>query len=123
VMFFSSKSLFSIELYEADAETGKILRKITSTAGSSHFVNLEFVNSAGAWSSDGRQFAFARVRGGKAELAIFDEQRGRITKHISFSDFGEVLNPTWSPDGSRVAFSANVGGLTDLFIADVKTGN
>jgi len=123
VMFFSAKGLFSIDLYEADAETGKVLRKVTSTALSPHFVNLEFVNSAGAWSPDGRQFAFARVHGGKAELAIFDEQRGRITQHIPFRNFGEVLNPTWSPDGKEVAFSANVGGLTDLFVGDVKTHN
>ncbi len=122
VMFFSSKGLFSIELYEADAETGKVLRKITSTAVSSHFVNLEFVNSAGAWSADGRRFAFARVRGGKAELAIFDEQRGRITKSIPFKNFGEVLSPTWSPDGNEVAFSGNSGGLTDLFAVNLNTG-
>ena len=122
MMFFSAKGLFSIELYEADAKTGSILRKVTSTATSPHFINLEFMNSAGAWSNDGRQFAYANVRGGKAEIVIFDTREGRIVKRIPFSQFGEVLNPTWSPDGSQIAFAANVGGLTDLFVADVKTG-
>lgn len=122
MMFFSAKGLFSIDLYEADAESGKVLRKITSTATSPHFVNLEFVNSAGAWSDDGRQFAFAHVRSGKAEIVIFDAQQGRVTRRIPFSAFGEVLNPTWSPDASQIAFAANVGGLTDLFVVDVKTG-
>jgi Tol biopolymer transport system component len=122
LMFFSAKGLFAIDLYEADAQTGKVLRKVTSTALSPHFVNLEFTSSAGAWSTDGRRFAFARVRGGKAELAIFDEQQGRVIRHIPFSNFGEVLNPTWAPSGDEIAFSANVGGLTDLFAVDLKTG-
>jgi hypothetical protein len=102
LMFFSAKGLFAIDLYEADAQTGKVLRKVTSTALSPHFVNLEFTSSAGAWSTDGRRFAFARVRGGKAELAIFDEQQGRVIRHIPFSNFGEVLNPTWSPSGDKL---------------------
>jgi Tol biopolymer transport system component len=122
LMFFSAKGLFSIDLYEADAETGSVIRKITSTAISPHFVNLEFVNSAGAWSADGRQFAFANVTGGKAELSIYDMRKDKVTRHIPFTHFGEVLNPTWSPNGSQIAISANVGGLADLFTVDVKTG-
>ena len=49
VMFFSEKDLFSIDLFLADAKTGKIIRKITNTATSAHFESLQFLSSAGAW--------------------------------------------------------------------------
>ena len=40
MMFFSERDLFSIDLYLADARTGKILRKITNTATNPHFESL-----------------------------------------------------------------------------------
>jgi len=37
IMFFSERDLFSIDLYLADARTGKVIRKITDTATDPHF--------------------------------------------------------------------------------------
>ncbi|HZT72828.1 MAG TPA: DPP IV N-terminal domain-containing protein [Terriglobales bacterium] len=122
VMFLSSKDLLAVDLYLADAETGKILRRITSTATSPHYLSLEFINSAGAWSRDGRQFAFARVTARHAEFAIYDLRRNEVVRTWSLSGIGEVFSPTWSPDGRQIAFSAIRGGDTDLYLLNLNDG-
>ena len=43
LMFFSERDLFSIDLYLADARTGKVIRKITNTATNAHFESLQFL--------------------------------------------------------------------------------
>ncbi|MGE0405392.1 MAG: basic secretory protein-like protein, partial [Candidatus Korobacteraceae bacterium] len=121
VAFFSSRGLFSIDLFIADAETGEIRRRLTKTATDPHVESLQFINSAGAWSQDGTQFAYGTISGGKPELMIVNVANGDTVAEIRFDDIGEIYNPTWSPDGQFVAFSANSGGVTDLFVVDVKS--
>ncbi|HEX5385289.1 MAG TPA: BamA/TamA family outer membrane protein [Gemmatimonadales bacterium] len=116
LMFLSNRGLFSVDLYLADAATGKIIRKVTSTAVNPHFQSLQFIMSAGAWSPDGRKFVFAGVSAGQPLLSIYDVEHDRTEREIKFSDLGEIYNPTWSPDGRSIAFSAVVGGLTDLYV-------
>jgi Tol biopolymer transport system component len=120
LMFLSNRGLFSIDLYLADAATGKIVRRVTSTAVDAHFQSLQFINSAGAWAPDSRRFAFASIVDGRPVLVVYDARADRREAEIRFSDLGEILNPTWAPDGRSIAFSAVVGGLTDLFVYDLE---
>ncbi len=121
MVFFSSKGLFSIDLFVADARTGEIKRKPTKSAVDPHIDSLEFVNSAGAWSADSKFFAYGTISGGRPELDIYDVANGKMSRKIRLRELDEIYNPTWSPDGQRIAFSANVGGVTDLFVVDVKS--
>ena len=59
LVFLSERSLFSIDMYLADAATGRIIRKIVETAGDPHFDSLQFLSSAGDWAPDNRRFVFA----------------------------------------------------------------
>ena len=119
IIFFSSRDLFSIDLYLADAATGKIIRKITNTATNPHFESLEFIESAGAWSRDGRRFVFPGLASGNPVLTVVDVDRGRTEREITLKDLDEALNPTWSPDGRQIAFSALIGGYNDLYVYDL----
>jgi dipeptidyl aminopeptidase/acylaminoacyl peptidase len=121
--FLSERGLFSIEMYFADARTGKVLRKITKTALDPHYQSLEFIHSSGAFSPDGKRFAFAAVSQGKPLLAVIDVASGKRVEEIRFPSLGEIFNPTWSPDGARLAFSAMVRGATDLYIVDLASKN
>lgn len=122
-VFFSSKELFSIELYLANTKTGKIVGKVTQTALDPHFQSLEFINSSGSWNREGTKFVFGAVSNARSVLALVDVNSQRVEKEIDFPGLGEILNPTWSPDGDRIAFSALTGGLTDLYIYDLKAGS
>ncbi|HEX6668212.1 MAG TPA: hypothetical protein VF061_01560, partial [Gemmatimonadales bacterium] len=63
LMFLSDRDLFSIDLFLADARTGEVQRRITSTAIDAHLQSLQFIQSAGSWRADGRQFVFAGLAG------------------------------------------------------------
>jgi Tol biopolymer transport system component len=123
IVFFSSRDLFSIDLYVADASTGRIIRKITDTATNPHVDALGFIDSAGAWSRDGRRFVFPAIGGGNATLTIVNVDNGDKEREIKVKEVDEILNPTWSPDGNRIAFTALVGGLSDLFVYDLTAAS
>ena len=76
IAFLSARSVFSIDLYIADAATGKIVRKLTSTASDPHFSSLQFIYSAGAWDAASQRIAIATVTSGRPALAIFNAQSG-----------------------------------------------
>jgi Tol biopolymer transport system component len=122
IAFLSTRSLFSTDIYIAEASTGRIVRKLTSTATDPHFSSIQFIHSAGAWDSTSRQIAVAAVADGRAAIAIFDAQSGNKTREIEVPEVDEVLNPTWAPSGQAIAFTAMQRGLTDLFIYDLAAG-
>ena len=119
LMYLSDRDLFSIDLFLADARTGEVERRITSTALDAHLQSLQFIQSAGSWDATGRRFAFAGVVAGRPALRLYDVERDRTEREIRFAELGEIFNPTWSPEGRAIVFSGVTGGLTDLYIYDL----
>jgi hypothetical protein len=122
VVFLSERDQYSIDVFLADAVTGRIKRKITQTASDPHFESLQFVESAGAWDAGGRRFALATVVGGVPALTVFNMGTGDVEREIPLHDLDQAFSPSWSPDGRQIAFSALKGGLSDLFVVDVDSG-
>jgi Tol biopolymer transport system component len=122
IVFFSSRDLFSIDMYLADTQTGEILRKLIKTAVDPHFESIQFIKSAGSWNPEGNRFVFGGIIKGEPVLVVVNTENGEREKEVVFEQLGEILNPTWSPDGRFIAFSALEGGLTDLFMYDLGTG-
>ncbi len=122
LMFLSQRELISIDVFMADAVTGKVIRKITKTALDAHMDVLDFVNSVGAWSRDSQQFAFSAISNGRPELDIYDVSKNHVTRRLSLPKLDEVLALTWSPRGQNIAISAMAGGVTDLYILSLGTG-
>src|SRR5213596_1124075 len=122
LVYMSDAGLFSIDIYLADAENGRTIRKLVSSTRDPHLESLQFINSAGAWDADGSRFVFGAVVTGDPALRIVRGDNGDLIKEIKFPSLGEIFNPTWSPDGKQIAFSAQVGGVTDLFVYDLDSG-
>ncbi len=120
--FLSSRSRLSIDLYVADAATGRIERKLISTAANPHYDSLQFISSAGAWDPAGQRLAVAAIRAGEPVIAIFNTGNGNREREIAIDGVDEVFHPAWSPDGRRIAFSALSGGYSDLWVMDLESG-
>ena len=122
LVYLSERDMLSIDLYLADATTGRVIRKLVNTAIDPHFSSIQFISSAGTWDPRGKQFAIGAVASGRPVLTIIDVDSGDRVREIPFADLGEILNPSWSPDGKSIAFSATTAGRTDLFIYDLSAG-
>jgi Tol biopolymer transport system component len=120
--YLSEQSRFAVELYLADATTGHTIRHLTRATVDPHLESVGFIQSAAAFSADGRRVAYGVIESGRPELEIYDVRAQRVTRRMPFRELDEIQTPTWSPDGSSIAFAGLEGGLTDLFVADVATG-
>ena len=124
VAFFSQRGLFSVDLFVADASTGEIIKTLASPTSGSHFDNLSFINSAGAWSPDSRKFAFIVFNNGDNEIHILDVASRDIERKIRTEPHaGAITAVSWSPDGTRLAFAGISGGVSDLFVVDATGSN
>lgn len=123
VAFMSEKDLFGIDLFLADAKTGKILRKLSSQISNSHIDDFNFLESAGAWSPDGKQFAFSIFSKGKNQLMIVNVGNGSVALRADMAQVAQFGNLTWSPNGEEIAFSGMVEGQSDIFSYNLKTKN
>jgi Tol biopolymer transport system component len=123
VVYLSERSLFSVDLFIADTKTGKVLGKLASTATDPHFDSLQFIESAGTFSADGRLFVQSAIVKGHGALVLLDPQSGKRVREIPFKDLEEVQTPTVSPDGRSIAFAALRGGLLDLWLYDLDSGS
>jgi Tol biopolymer transport system component len=123
IVFFSERSRISIDLYLADATTGKVARKLISTATDPHFESLQFINSAGSWDPSSHRFALGAIRKGKPVLTILNVENGSTEREVKFDELGEIYHPSWAPDGHAIVFSAIANGLSDLYLYDLKAQN
>jgi Tol biopolymer transport system component len=116
VAFLSQRDIFTIDLFLADTASGRVIRKLTSSTREQHFDALRFIDSAGAWSPDGRRFAFVAYDKGDNKIVIFNVRDGSIEREIMEGSIGAMYNPAWSPEGERLVFSGIHGGISDLYL-------
>src|SRR5690606_4459520 len=103
------------------AKTGKIIRKLTSKISNSHIDEFNFIESAGAWSPDSKQFAFSVFGKGRNNLVIVDISNGKTLLDEGMGGVEQFGNLTWSPDGVNIAFSGLQNGQSDLFSYNIQT--
>ncbi|MBW3563972.1 MAG: BamA/TamA family outer membrane protein [Acidobacteria bacterium] len=123
VAFLSTRDLFSLDLFLADARTGEVSRKLISADADPHFDALRFIDSSGTWSPDGRKFALSVFEDGNNTIAILDVESRAVERRIRVGSVGSISNPAWSPDGETIAFSGMRGGISDLYLLDLESNN
>jgi Tol biopolymer transport system component len=123
VAFLSSRDLFTIDLFLADAHTGQVRGRLLSANASPHFDALRFLDSAGGWSPDGRHLAFVVYERGDNAIAIVDVESRRVVRRLRPRGVGAISNPVYSPDGRTIAFSGSRHGINDLYLLDLESGD
>src|SRR3989441_942277 len=124
IAYFSERNSFFVDLYLADAETGRVKRRL---------VNEQYAGPAPAWSPAGKTIAFTTDRGGETDFGTLkfgnmriglyhlDDGRIELLKHM---DQGKNINPVWAPDGRSLAFVSDRGdGISNIFLYDFTDSN
>ncbi|NOT25287.1 MAG: BamA/TamA family outer membrane protein [Acidobacteria bacterium] len=119
VVFFSERDQFALDLFLADASTGRVIRKIATTTANTRFDSLQPLRSAGSWSPDGRSFAFSAIRQGRPTLVLMDMAGRSRDREIPFNGLDQILTAAWSPDGRAFVLSALAGGFSNLYLYDI----
>jgi Tol biopolymer transport system component len=122
LVFLSERDQYSIDVYLADAATGRIIRRLVQMAVDPHFESLQFIRSAGTWAPAARQFAIAGMRSGDAVISIIDVDTGAVVREAALDGLDEAYGPSWAPDGRRLVFTGMKGGLSDLYVLDLESG-
>ena len=122
LIYLSEKDVFGIDLFLADARTGKVIRKVASMAKDGHLDDFAYIESAGTWSPDSEQFAFVAVKKGNNVLIVKDVQTGRTVRELTLEDVPAFSNPVWAPDGERIVVTGLRDGWVDLFAVQPGTG-
>jgi len=115
IAYFGDQGGFFIDLWLADAETGRVKRRLVKSTQNNNYESLRFINSAGAFSPDGRSFAISAKHKDRDDLVILDVKRDREERRIHVGLSG-LQTPQWSPDGKQLVFTGFSNGFTDLFI-------
>src|SRR5436309_5713526 len=115
IAYFSEKNSFFVDLYLADAETGRVKRRLVKSTLNSNYESLRFINSAGSFSPDGRYFAIAAKHKDRDDLVILDIKKDEEVRRIRIPLSG-LTTPSWSTDGKQLVFTGYDEGLSDLFV-------
>ncbi|WP_022835538.1 basic secretory protein-like protein [Salisaeta longa] len=121
VAFFSARSLFSLTLYVADAQTGEIIAELDNAGTTAHFNALRFISSAGTWSPSGEKLAFVSYANGDNQITIWNVQTEEIERSFKIKNVTALKNPAWSPDGTKLAVTGTNGGISDLYVLNLQT--
>src|SRR5581483_2907927 len=118
--FLSTRDVFDIDLFLADARTGQVIRRLQSATRNQHYESLRFIDSAGAWSPDSKELAVVTFEKGDNYLGIVDVDSGHF-RDIRVPGIDAINNVAWSPDGHTLAISGQQTGSSDLFLYDLTT--
>ena len=122
VIFISEKDVFTTDWYLANANNGKIIRKITSRIKEANIDDYNFLESSGTWSPKSDKFALVAFEKGRNILIIKDAETGKTLGEHRPKNLQSFTNPAWSPDGSYIVLTGLTDGQTDLYSYNLKSG-
>ncbi len=120
-IYVSNQDLISTDLFMADARNGEDIRKVASLSkgGADH---IDYLESAGSWSPNSKEFVYVVFKGGKNALVIVDVETGKTQDPIFIEKAPALTHPSWSVDGKTIVFTGKKEGQVDLFSYNLKTG-
>lgn len=83
--------------------------------------NFPGMNSAPAWSADGKMMAMSLSgsdTSDQADLYVMNLQTRQLTRYTTY---GNNTSPQWSPDGSSIAFNSDRGGSPQIYVLNLAS--
>jgi Tol biopolymer transport system component len=126
LIFLSERDVYSLDLFLADATSGKVLKRFYTATRHDEIDAISFLETAGSWSPDSRYFTYVAYIKGQTALLIFDVKKRSITDEVTFPELDGISCPSWSPRGQELVFSGLKNGISDLYtyrLTDAKLMN
>ena len=120
IAFLSTRNIFDIDLFLADATTGKVITRLAGADRNPEFESLRFIDSAGTWAPDSKHLAFVVFEKGDNYIGIVDTDTRRV-EDVRVPGIDAITNIAWSPDGHSIAIAGQETGVSDLFVYDVDS--
>jgi Tol biopolymer transport system component len=121
LVYIAVSRSFTLDLFLADAQTGRVIRTLASSFTSEHFDSLRFISSSGAWNPAGDEFAFITTQKGDNHINIVNVLKNETTADIALQGVQAISDLAWSPDGLTLAIAGTSNGIGDLYLYDLKT--
>lgn len=121
VIYLSEKDLFNMDLFLADANTGKVLNRVTSLGQSGDLDYMNVMESSGGWSPNSKDFVFVGIKKGRNVLVIKDADTGKTLNTITVSNLEAFSNPVFHPDGKEIVVIGLKEGQVDLYSINIRS--
>lgn len=118
IAYLSEKDVLSIDLFLANAKTGKIIRKLSRGSQKMHVDDFSYIETAGTFSPDNSRFAYVAFSKGKNILMVVETEKGKTIEELELPGLASFSDPAWSPDGRYIVVSGLKDGQTDLYLYD-----
>ncbi len=120
MIFLSERDLFSLDLFIADTQNGQIKKKLFTHTQSDKVDAINFMETSGTWSNDGKRFAYVAYVKGESTLIIFDVKKQKITQTVIIPEVDAIAYPAWSPTDNSIAFTGLKNGVSDLYLYTIN---
>jgi Tol biopolymer transport system component len=121
VAYVGYENLLTPDLVLADAETGRLVRTLSSPQRDAHMDAISYLQSSGSWSPDGRFFAYIIFKDGDNQIDIVNTENANREHRLATPGVGGILHVAFSPDGQKLAFSGQAGGQSDIYLYDLSS--
>ncbi|MFC2152579.1 tolB protein precursor, partial [Bacteroidota bacterium] len=124
ITFLSNKNVINVDLLLAETESNKIISKLTSSLRKSHIDDFNYIEEAGSWSPDGKQYIMTTFTKGTNKFLIvtLENNKTESSYEIEIEGIDALINPEWSPDGKTILFNGLVRGKSDLYLYHLESG-
>ena len=100
-------------LYLGNSRNGRIIKSLTQS---------KHIDTAPAFSPDGRKVAFVSDRSGSPQIYIMNIRNGRVDRISKSGSYNTA--PAWSPDGANLVWNRQIGGDRNVVILkNLHNGN
>jgi Tol biopolymer transport system component len=118
--YISEKNVITLDIYIADAETGKVYKRFNLEENRSHVDAVNFLETAGSWSPNSDMLAYVIQSKGINKLMTLNASTGS-KKVYTIPGLDAFAGPAWSPDGRQIVVSGIAEGASDLYLYNLET--
>lgn len=120
VIFLSEKDVFSSDLYLAETQSGKIIRKISDVFKNAGADHLNLMESTGSWSHDSKRYAYVAFKKGRNVIVVKNIKDASTSQVLIPSKVSSIENPIWDKGDKAIIFSGMVEGKVDLYRVNLR---